>query len=130
MRVEILQASSSSLPLADRSADIVFCHQTLASSRRAGSGAAGIPALLKPGGMLLLAKSTRAYIHSWIIRLLFRHPMHVQRTAAQYLAMIRDAGFTVDDAAVSYPYLWWSRSDLGIAERLFGVTPPRIAKRR
>ena len=32
---------------------------------------------------------------SWIIRLLFRHPMEVQRSAEEYLARIRDAGFTL-----------------------------------
>jgi SAM-dependent methyltransferase len=122
--VEILQASNSNLPLADRSADIVFCHQTLHHLVAQEAALREFRRVLKPGGMLLLAESTRAYIHSWMIRLLFRHPMHVQRTAAQYVAMVRDAGFTVDDAAISSPYLWWSRSDLGIGERRFGVTPP------
>ena len=48
-------------------------------------------ALLKPGGVLLFAESTKRYIHSWIIRLLFRHPMDVQKTAPEYLAMVRAA---------------------------------------
>ncbi len=79
--VEILQASSSGLPLADRSADIVFCHQTLHHLVAQEAALREFRRILKPGGLLLLAGSTRAYIHSWIIRLLFRHPMHVQRTA-------------------------------------------------
>lgn len=123
--VEILQASNSNLPLADHAADIVFCHQTLHHLVAQDAALREFRRILKPGGLLLLAESTRAYIHSWIIRLLFRHPMHVQRTAPQYLAMIRDAGFTVDETSVSYPYLWWSRSDLGIGERLFHLTPPK-----
>jgi ubiquinone/menaquinone biosynthesis C-methylase UbiE len=80
--------------------------------------------VLKPGGLLLFAESTKAYIESWIIRLLFRHPREVQRTAPEYLTMIRDAGFLVDLNAISYPYLWWSRSDLGLAERVLGMAPP------
>lgn len=47
----------------------------------------------------------------------------MQRTADEYLAMVRAAGFTVDPRAVSYPYLWWSRQDLGLAERLLGIKP-------
>jgi ubiquinone/menaquinone biosynthesis C-methylase UbiE len=79
--------------------------------------------VLKPGGLLLFAESTREYIHSWIIRALFRHPMDVQRSAPEYLQMLRSAGFVVPDAQVSYPYLWWSRADLGILERWFGLQP-------
>ena len=74
----------------------------------------------------LFAESTKAYIDSWMIRLLFRHPMEVQRTAAEYLAMIRGAGFAIDPRSISYPYLWWSRADLGIKERWFGIKPPAI----
>ena len=72
--------------------------------------------VLAPGGLLLFAESTRAYIESWIIRLLFRHPMEVQRSAGEYLAMIREAGFRFGPENVSFPYLWWSRSDLGAVE--------------
>jgi hypothetical protein len=28
------------------------------------------------------------------------------------------------EESISYPYLWWSRADLGILERWFGVAPP------
>lgn len=122
--VEFLQASSSDLPLADHSADLLFCHQTLHHLVNQDGALREFRRVLKPGGVLLLAESTRAYIHSWIIRLLFRHPMHVQRTADQYLAMIRAAGFTVSDGAISYPHLWWSRPDLGLCERLLGIKPP------
>ena len=82
--------------------------------------------VLKPGGLLLFAESTRAYIESWLIRALFRHPMEVQKSAPEYLALIRSAGFEVPEDAVSLPYLWWSRSDLGLAERIFGVSPPAV----
>ncbi|MDB5975569.1 MAG: SAM-dependent methyltransferase protein, partial [Nevskia sp.] len=41
----------------------------------------------------------------------------------EYLAMIRAAGFEIEPRAVSYPYLWWSRGDLGILERVFRIRP-------
>jgi ubiquinone/menaquinone biosynthesis C-methylase UbiE len=123
LAVDLVHASSSELPLASRSVDIVFCHQTLHHLVGQESALGEFHRVLKPGGLFLLAESTRAYIHSWVIRLLFRHPMHVQRTAEEYLAMVRNAGFSVDERAVSHPYLWWSRPDLGLAERLLGIEP-------
>jgi hypothetical protein len=39
--------------------------------------------------------------------------------------MVRHAGFQIDASAVSFPYLWWSRPDLGLRERLFGIKPPQ-----
>jgi hypothetical protein len=86
--------------------------------------------VLKPGGTLLFAESTDAYIKSWVIRLLFRHPMQVQKSADQYLAMIRAAGFSFSSRNVSLPYLWWSRAtDFGLFERL-GLHHPKPGKRR
>jgi ubiquinone/menaquinone biosynthesis C-methylase UbiE len=124
LSVELYQAAITQLPLRDASADLVFCHQTfhhLVDQHRAIRECRRV---LKPGGVLLFAESTRAYIHSWIIRMLFRHPMQVQRTAPEYLAMLGNAGFLIDAKSVSYPYSWWSRPDLGITERWFGVPPP------
>ena len=42
--------------------------------------------------------------------------MDVQRTAPEYIAMVRGAGFELPDSRVSLPYLWWSRPDLGFLE--------------
>jgi ubiquinone/menaquinone biosynthesis C-methylase UbiE len=123
LAVELHRGDSSRLPLADESADLVFCHQTFHHLVHQHAALAEFRRVLKPGGLLLFAESTRAYIHSWMIRLLFRHPMDVQRTAAEYLAMVREGGFTVAPESISYPYLWWSRSDLGILERGFGIKP-------
>jgi hypothetical protein len=80
--------------------------------------------------VLLFAESTDAYIRSWVIRLLFRHPMHVQKSADGYLDMIRHAGVAVGQHNVSLPYLWWSRAiDFGLFERL-GLHRPQPGKRR
>jgi ubiquinone/menaquinone biosynthesis C-methylase UbiE len=124
LAVELRRASSSSLPFADGSVDMVFCHQTFHHLVDQHRALREFHRVLKRDGVLLFAESTRTYIHSWIIRLLFRHPMEVQRSAAEYLAIIRDAGFEIAPGAVSYPYLWWSRSDLAIMERWFGIVPP------
>jgi ubiquinone/menaquinone biosynthesis C-methylase UbiE len=123
LAVELKQASSSSLPLPGESVDMVFCHQTFHHLIYQHDALREFHRVLKPDGVLLFAESTRKYIRSWIIRMLFRHPMDVQRTAAEYLAMIRDAGFEIRPQSVSYPYLWWSRADLAIMERWFGIAP-------
>jgi hypothetical protein len=51
--------------------------------------------------------------------------MEVQKTADEYLALIRSSGFRIEPQRVSFPYLWWSRSDLGLMSKL-GIrkTPP------
>jgi hypothetical protein len=86
--------------------------------------------VLKPGGYLLFAESTEAYIDTWVIRWLFRHPMHVQKSAAEYLEMIRRQGFEFSAQNVSYPYLWWSRAkDFGLLER-FGLRQPKPVGQR
>ena len=121
--VRLLEASSSRMPLPDASADLLFCHQTFHHLVDQEAALKEFFRVLKPGGILLFAESTRRYIHSWIIRALFRHPMDVQRSAPEYLEMLRAAGFIVPGGAVSYPYLWWSRSDLGVLERWFGLQP-------
>ena len=123
IEVDLRQANSARLPLPNHSADLLFCHQTFHHLVDQEAALAEFRRVLKPGGILLFAESTKKYIHSWIIRLLFRHPMEVQKTADEYLAMVRGAGFEVAPSSISYPYLWWSRGDLGILERWFRIRP-------
>jgi ubiquinone/menaquinone biosynthesis C-methylase UbiE len=124
LRAELIHCSSSRIALPDDSVDLLFCHQTFHHLVEQEQAIAEFFRVLKPGGILLFAESTRRYIHSWIIRLLFRHPMDVQKTAGEYLALVRSAGFEVAEQSVSYPFLWWSREDLGILERWFRIAPP------
>ena len=124
LAAEGLVCSSATLPLADASVDLLLCHQTFHHLLEQEAAIAEWYRVLRPGGLLLFAESTRRYIHSWLIRLLFRHPMQVQKSAAEYLALVRGAGFRVAQEQVSFPYLWWSREDLGLAERWFGIAPP------
>jgi ubiquinone/menaquinone biosynthesis C-methylase UbiE len=126
--VDLRRGDISALELADDSVDVLFCHQTFHHLTRQRQALAEFYRVLKPGGLFLFAESTRAYICSWIIRLLFRHPMEAQHSAAEYLRMIRDQGFRVAPDNVSFPYLWWSRSDLGLLERI-GVAPPKPGER-
>lgn len=123
---EFICCSSSNIKLEDNSVDLLFCHQTFHHLIDQEKAIAEFFRVLKPGGVLLFAESTKRYIHSWIIRLLFAHPMEVQKTAPEYLAMVRGAGFDVPDRAVSYPFLWWSREDLGMLESVLRIKPPAV----
>jgi len=128
--IELRHGDCAQLPLADASVDMVFCHQTFHHLVEQESALAEFRRVLKPGGVLLFAESTDVYIRSWVIRLLFRHPMQVQKSANSYLQMIRNAGFAFGAQNVSLPYLWWSRStDFGLFERL-GLHRPQPGKRR
>lgn len=122
--VECLRCSSSKIYLDDNSVDMLFCHQTFHHLLYQNEAIREYFRVLKPGGILLFAESTKRYINSWIIRLLFRHPMSVQKTADEYIALIRSAGFTVSAQQISYPFLWWSRGDFAILENWFGIDPP------
>ncbi|MBA1202377.1 class I SAM-dependent methyltransferase [Pseudomonas capeferrum] len=130
IRVELLGSDCAELQLADASVDILFCHQTFHHLVEQEKALAEFYRVLKPGGYLLFAESTEAYIDTWVIRWLFRHPMHVQKSAARYLQMLRDQGFAFASHNVSFPYLWWSRSqDFGLLERLGLRKPPAVGQR-
>lgn len=114
VRLHFANAARTNLP--SNEFDLVFCHQTFHHIVEQEAAMAEFFRILKPGGVLLFAESTRRYIHSLPIRLLFRHPMEVQKTAPEYLAIIRNAGFDLPPERVSMPYLWWSRPDIGFWE--------------
>jgi len=123
--VELRQDNAASMIFADESFDMVFCHQTFHHIVAQEDAMAEFYRVLKPGGALLFAESTKAYIHSLPIKLLFRHPMHVQRTYQEYVAMIRSANFDLPDSMVSTPYLWWSRPDIGFLEWIGRPVPQK-----
>ena len=123
--VELIGSDCATLAVPDASVDLLFCHQTFHHLVEQEKALAEFYRVLKPGGYLMFAESTEAYIDTWVIRWLFRHPMHVQKSAAQYLEMIRGQGFEFGPHNVSYPYLWWSRAkDFGLLERL-GLCQPK-----
>ncbi len=116
--VHLINGASESIELPDKSVDLVFCHQSFHHFVDQEAAIREFFRILKPGGILMLAESCRKYIHSFLIRLLFRHPMQNQRMAFQYLRMIRRSGFVFEKKNVSFPNLWWSRADLGLMQRL------------
>ena len=130
VNVELFTADCAQIPLPDASVDIVFCHQTFHHLVEQDRALAEFWRVLKPGGLLLFAESTKAYIDTWVIRWFFRHPMDVQKTADEYLEMLRWQGFVFGAENVSFPYLWWSRSkDFGLMERWGLRSPPPPGQR-
>jgi len=128
--VELIGSDCAALKLPDASVDMVFCHQTFHHLVEQENALAEFYRVLKPGGYLLFAESTEAYIDTWVIRWFFRHPMHVQKSAAQYLDMLSTEGFQFAPQNVSYPYLWWSRArDFGLLERMKLVKPKPFGER-
>lgn len=127
---DFLAADCAHIDLPDASVDVLFCHQTFHHLVEQERALAEFWRVLKPGGWLLFAESTKAYIDTWVIRWFFRHPMHVQKSAEGYLDMLRAQGFRFGDANVSLPYLWWSRSkDFGLFERWGLRAPPPPGQR-
>lgn len=130
IEVELLTADCARMPLPDASVDIVFCHQTFHHLVEQERALAEFWRVLKPGGLLLFAESTKAYIDTWVIRWFFRHPMDVQKSADEYLDMLRAQGFVFGPENVSFPYLWWSRAkDFGLMERWGLRAPPPPGQR-
>jgi ubiquinone/menaquinone biosynthesis C-methylase UbiE len=118
--IEFLINNAAEIKLPDNSVDMIFCHQTFHHIVDQDSAIKEFYRVLKPDGCLLFAESCRRYIHSMVIRVLFRHPMHVQKTDMEYLQLLKQTGFDVVEKQVSRPFLWWSREDLGIWETLTG----------
>jgi SAM-dependent methyltransferase len=122
-QVEFLIDDAASIDVPDASVDMVFCHQTFHHLVDQEAAVREFYRVLKPAGVLLFAESCRRYIHSWLIRFLFRHPMDVQKTDVEYLELLKAAGFAFRPETVSKPFLWWSRPDLGLLEKLGWKTP-------
>lgn len=130
LEVQLIASDCAAIDLPDASVDLLFCHQTFHHLVEQEQALAEFWRVLKPGGRLLFAESTQYYIDTWVIRWLFRHPMHVQKTAEGYLKMLRGQGFAFDASNISYPYLWWSRSkDFGLLER-WGLMKPKPVGQR
>jgi ubiquinone/menaquinone biosynthesis C-methylase UbiE len=125
LSVRLLASDCAAIQLDDASVDMLFCHQTFHHLVEQQQALAEFWRVLKPGGLLLFAESTRFYIDTWVIRWLFRHPMQVQKSAEQYLDMLCGQGFEFAERNISYPYLWWSRAtDFGLLER-WGLRRPK-----
>lgn len=130
LQVELLKADCTAMPLRDACVDLIFCHQSFHHLVNQHDALAEFYRVLKPGGLLLFAESTRAYICTWFIWFLFRHPRESQRSAEEYLTMIRRAGFAFDAPNLLFPYRWWSRTTFkGVLELLHLRRAPPPGKR-
>jgi ubiquinone/menaquinone biosynthesis C-methylase UbiE len=124
-QVQVILGNAEIMPYQSQCFDMVFCHQSFHHIVQSELAMGEFYRVLKPGGVLLFAESCKRFIDSLPIRLLFRHPMEIQKSADEYLALIRQIGFQVDPEAISKPYLWWSRPDFGVLERL-GFKAPEV----
>ena len=70
-------------------------------------------------------ESCRAFIDVWTVRWFFRHPPGAQRSAEEFQALVREAGFEFDpvrDVRTSTP--WWSLWDFGFTRNIGLVKAP------
>ncbi|WP_438479915.1 class I SAM-dependent methyltransferase [Oleiharenicola lentus] len=117
-RVEIIRGDAASLALPDNSVNLLLCHQLLHHVVAQEKILREFHRVLAPGGTLLVAESCRDFIHSAPVRLLFRHPNHVQRTAGEYEQLVRAAGFifTAENVSKSTPF--WTLPDWGFRQKI------------
>ena len=113
-RVEIHNQDINEVSLAAESIDIVVCHQLLHHMHHQMEALQTFYRLLKPGGVVLICESCKRFINSFPVRLLFRHPIGVQKTSSEYIELVRSQGFMVDEDQVKRTTPWWSKSDLGV----------------
>jgi ubiquinone/menaquinone biosynthesis C-methylase UbiE len=91
---------------------MIFCHQTLHHLLDQELALKEYVRVLKTDGILVMAESTKFFIQSFIIDLLFRHPNASQRTKGEYLDLIKNAGFDIDRAAINTPFPWWTKNPI------------------
>lgn len=108
------------LHLPDASIDVIFSHQLLHHLSDQARALKEMFRILTPGGVVLIGESCRSFIHSFPVRLLFRHPQNVQKAAEEYVELVKSHGFTVDEEDIKTSRPWWSRGDYGLTE-LFGL---------
>jgi SAM-dependent methyltransferase len=127
-KVVLRTVSMLELDFPDHSFDMIFCHQLLHHISDQEDVLRLFYRLLVPGGVALIGESCRPFIRSLPVRLLFKHPMTAQRTAAQYVDLTRSVGFEVGVQDVKMSSPWWSRWDMGLLKRL-GVAGEEPAAR-
>ena len=122
--VQVHQGSVYNLNISDNAIDLIFCHQLLHHLPDQTRALKELYRVLVPGGVVLLGESCRSFITSLVIRLLFRHPMQVQKTADEYVELVKSIGFTIHDKDIKTSRPWWSRKDFGLTEKI-GLPQPQ-----
>jgi hypothetical protein len=59
------------------------------------------------------------------VRLLFRHPLQVHKTAEEYIELVKSIGFKIHDNDIKTSTPWWSRKDFGLTEKIGLPQKPR-----
>lgn len=116
--VELCQGDVANLDFPNGSFDLILCHQTLHHVVEQKAVLRELHRVLAPEGVLLIAESCRSFILSTPVRVLFRHPDEVQKSAGEYQQLLRDAGFLFTSADVETSRPFWSLLDWGLLERL------------
>ena len=113
--VHVANVNAVDLGFSDNAFDIIFCHQLLHHVSKQQEILAEFYRVLKPGGVILVSESCKSFITTFPVRLLFRHPMHVQKSAPEYMDLVEGAGYTLINTESSAP--WWSLLDAGLAKK-------------
>lgn len=116
--VELIHGSATSIEYPSEFFDIIFCHQLLHHVAEQERVLDEFHRLLAPGGLLLIGESCRAFIDTFPVRLLFRHPMEVQKSADEYVALVKSAGFQLQEQDTYKSCPWWSQRDFGLLKKM------------
>lgn len=116
--VEFENSTVCNLNIPDSSIDMIFCHQLLHHISDQSTALEEFYRILVPGGLILISESCRSFINSFHVRLLFRHPLQVQKTADEYVELIKSIGFKINDNDIKTSRPWWSRKDFGLTEKI------------
>ncbi len=112
------QGTVYSLDLPDNSIDLIFCHQLLHHLSDQTSGLDELYRVLVPGGVLLLGESCRSFLDLLWVRLFFRHPKQIQKTAHEFIELVKSRGFHIGDEDIKSSIPWWSQKDLGVTKKI------------
>ena len=105
----MLLGDCSNLPYESGSMDLIFCHQTLHHLTDQTSALQEFRRVLKKDGVLVLVESTKVFIESLAIDILFKHPPESQRYSYEYLELIKKSGFEISPESLHYPSFWWTK---------------------
>lgn len=116
--VSLVNAKISKLDFPDESFDMVFCHQLLHHTGNQVGALKEMYRVMSPGGLLLVGESCISFINSLPVKLLFKHPSESQKTASEFIELVKSCGFIVDDDVIQSTAPWWSLPDLGVLDKL------------
>lgn len=115
--VNLAVETINQLPYGDGYFDTIFCHQLLHHVSNQTEVLHEFYRLLSPGGQLLICESCHSFIDTFLVQLFFKHPMQAQKTAEEYVELIRSVGFHLDNQDIKTSSPWWSQRDFGLMHK-------------